>query len=172
MEGPRITFIVDMKSVDFDLQDNLINTPQLDFGHQVLFIVNNSKHNIFGNVKCYLRTHRDIIFVSPAYNVPETYELFEEDLRTVLTEGKISNGTINLMQKVKSLPSLPKSSIVINPRANTTGKPQAFIREPTVIHVSLDPQGLEGQEVCFSMYPLSPVVQVAGIVTELAGMSK
>ena len=153
-----------MKEVDVVLGHGLIPTDQLDFAHRIIYFLNFSSLNQYNKLRIYLQCKRFVVEVSPILRVPASLSDFIDLLTDCLNEKDVKVGKVRVLTLKKQMPSFPMKIYSVHPTAQQVLNPLEITNEPCVIQFSRDPDTLAGQHVCFSRYPLDPIVQCSNIV--------
>ena len=165
MSGVCLYVTIDMQEVDIVLGHGLIPTSQLDFAHRIIYFLNFSSLNQYNKLRIYLKCKRYLVEVSPILKVPASLGDFIDLLTDCLNEKDVKIGKVRVLTLKKEMPPLPSKVFAVHPTAEKVLNPIEITNEPCVIQFSRDPDNLSGQHVCFSRYPLDPIVQCSNIVS-------
>ena len=164
----RLYLIFEARNIALDPDDKLIKVESVDHLHRFLYFLNYSSLNRCGKIKIFIRTSRDIISISPIFQIPSSLKEFRKMLKHCLLGLDVKSGETSLMQLRKNLPDLPDTQYFFQYDSRKVIEPH-LITESLAIFFNLDGMKTStntsvAQPVRFSQYPLEPLQQCASIL--------
>lgn len=161
----KLMFLINMDEVDVTLDGSLIPTPQLDFGHQIIYYLTNTTMNLFNKIKIYIKTKRVNIELSSMFKIPASLPEFVLILHDCISSGSFVIDGKRMMTVKKILPNLPNIRYSLCSMAQKVLNPETLVvDEPILLELCYDHNKLEFPKVCLSKYPVVPLVQVSSLV--------